>query len=198
MSAILDKFNKLFSSKEKKINKNTNDKEIRTNNHDDSHEFGGKIIRYSEEDDTLTIDGKIVYRSDVYNLKGKHKLKFTFVSSNGTEEQLILLVMDKKFDGEISWNGQKYKVPKCAFPSLDLYEKYMGKEFILDIDLKNDVLHICNGVVENGYVHYWDWKNIGGMYVEEVTSNKKRYICNAPNSNDYEFDDLIFEIEILD
>jgi len=196
---ILDELNKLLSRKKEKINKNNNNNEIQTDSHDDNtHEFGGKIICYSKEDDALTVDGRIVYRSDVYNLKGKHKLKFTFVSSNGVDEQLILLVMDKKFDGEISWNGQKYKVPKCAFPTLDLYEKYMGKEFILDIDLKNDDLHICNGVVEDGCVDYWDFENMGGMYIEEVTSNKKRYICNAPNSKDYEFDDLVFEIEILD
>ena len=105
--------------------------------------------------------------------------------------------MDKKFDGEISWNDQKYKIPKCAFPTLDLYEKHMGKEFILDIDLKNDDIHICNGVVSDGYVRYWSGNN-EGMYIEEITPKKKRYICNSPISKDFDFDDFIFEVEILD
>ena len=162
------------------------------------YEVDGKVICYSEIDEILKIDGRLVHRSDVYNLKGKHRVKFTFVSSNGEEEQLIILTMDKKFDGDISWNGQKFKVPKCAFPTLDLYEKHMGKEFILDIEIKNDSLHICNGVVDDGYVEYWDFEHRGGMYIEEVAPNKKRYICNSPISKDYEYDDLIFEVEILD
>ena len=161
------------------------------------YEVDGKTIVYSEIDETLKIDGRLVHRCDVYNLKGKHRVRFTFVSSNGVDEQLIILTMDKNFDGEISWNGQKFKVPKCAFPSLDLYEKHMGKEFILDIDLKNDNLYIYNGVVEDGYVRYCSG-NKEGMYIDEITPNKKRYICNSPISKDYEYDDLIFEVEILD
>lgn len=34
--------------------------------------------------------------------------------------------------------------------------------------------------------------------VKEIAPNKKRYICNSPISKDYEYDDLVFEIEILD
>ena len=73
----------------------------------------------------------------------------------------------------------------------------MGKEFILDIDLKNDDLHIYNGVVKDGYVRYCSGNNVG-MYIDVITPNKKRYICNSPISEDYEYDDFVFEIEILD
>jgi len=161
---------------------------------DGTIEYDGKIIRHLE-DGTTEYDGRIIYNSDKYDQKGKHRLKFTFVSATDIYEQCIILCLDD-VDADIFWEGKKYIIPKRKFPTLDLFEKKFGKEFILDIDLREGEIHICNGTLVDGYVEYFDGEC--GMFIDKVGSNKTRYQCNSPIAKDFAFDDLTFEIEILD
>lgn len=87
---------------------------------------GNDFIHYNNEK---------FYIVDNYNLYGKHKIKFTFVSTNSMNEQCIILsLLNAKCD--ILCNNKKYTIPKTKFSTLDIFEKNFGKEFILDIDLQ--------------------------------------------------------------
>lgn len=139
-----------------------------------------------------------IYIVDYYNLHGRHKIKFTFVSTNSINEQCIILsLLNAKCD--ILCNNKKYTIPKTKFPTLDIFEKNFGKEFILDIDLQEGTIGICNGSImkagEMELVTYFS--RSCAMKIEEISPTKKRYYCND-FENDDDFDDLVFEMEIMD
>ncbi len=160
---------------------------------DGTIEYNGKIIRRLENG-ILEYDGRLVHRVDRYKMNGKHRLKFTFISSNDVYEQGIILAL-ANFNGDIFWEGKKYDIPKGRFPTLDLFEKNFGKEFVLEIVLRKGEILICNGSIVEKIVRYWEGEC--GMFIDEISPNKKRYQCND-FSKDFDFDDLTFEIEILD
>ncbi|MBQ7105378.1 MAG: hypothetical protein IJN90_05930 [Bacilli bacterium] len=154
------------------------------------------IIYYDEEKESLVYDGRIIHDSDVYSLKGKHKVKFKFISSNNVNEHGVILDLGGNFDGDIFWEGRKFDIPNVKFPTLDLFEKDFGKELTLDIDLRDGEIYIFNGVLDGKIVRFSEGNS--GMLVDEFASNKKKYHCSSPISNDFDFDDFVFEIEILD
>ncbi len=127
----------------------------------------------------IDYNGNKVYSNDEYALIGKHKVKFTFVSSNSKNEQCIVLAL-LNFKGDIFWNNKKFIIPKRAFPSLDLFEKDYGKEFILDIDLIENDIGIYNGaIIELGDTRFVRYCFEGcAMMIEELSPTKKRYYCN--------------------
>ncbi len=148
--------------------------------------------------DFILYNNQKIYIVDKYNLNGKHKVKFTFVSTNSQNEQCIILsLVDVKCD--ILCNNKKYKQLKTKFPTLDIFEKYFGKELILDIDLRAGTIGICNGSImrvgEEELVTYFS--RSCAMKIEELSPTKKRYYCND-FENDDDFDDLVFEMEIMD
>lgn len=93
-------------------------------------------------------NGKKTCRYDSYNLKGKHKIKFTFVKTSYPNEQCIILsLLNTKcriYNEELG----EYHIPKSRFPTLDIFEKSFGKEVILDIDLQEGEIGICNGAIK--------------------------------------------------
>lgn len=163
---------------------------------DDILNFASMITQTGN--DFILYNNEKIYIVDKYNLNGKHKVKFTFVSTNSLNEQCIVLsLFDVKCD--IFCNNKKYAPPKTKFPTLDIFEKYFGKEFILDIDLQEGHIGICNGSImkagETELVTYFS--RSCAMKIEELSPTKKRYYCND-YENDDDFDDLVFELEILD
>jgi hypothetical protein len=109
----------------------------------------------------------------------------------------VLSLFDVKCD--IYWNEKKYEIPKTKFPTLDIFEKQFGKEVILEIELNEGVISIYNGATKKEgklkIVEYAVWGS--AMRIEELSPTKKRYYCND-FENDDDFDDLIFEMEIMD
>ena len=145
----------------------------------------------------IEYNGKKVFKNDRFDLMGKHRIKFIFISSKEKYEQCIVLAL-LNFEGNIFWNNKKYEKPNSKFPTLDLFEKDYGKEFILDVELESGYFGIYNGVIEepeDNCVEYCSWGC--AMIIEELSPVKKKYYCNDID-NDDDFDDLIFEIEILD
>ncbi|MGE5455739.1 MAG: hypothetical protein ACM3O4_01350 [Ignavibacteriales bacterium] len=161
------------------------------------------MIYFSElfsqtKDDYIIYQGKKVYSIDRYKLNGNHKVKFAFVSNKSPHEQCIVLSL-YGVNCDIYLDGKKYKQPKNKFPTLDLFEKYYGKEIILEINLIDGEIGLCNGAIrkigENEIVTYCSYGC--AMQIEEISSTKKRYYCND-YENDDDFDDLVFEMEIID
>ena len=89
------------------------------------------------------------------------------------------------------------KTENCPlFPQIFyLFERDFGKEFVLDIDLRDGEIYIYNGTIARDIVRYSSGHY--GMFIDEISHNKKRYQCNSPMSKDYDYDDFLFEIEIL-
>lgn len=93
---------------------------------------------------------EIIYKGQkinrCFNLykKGKYKLKFTFVKTNSQFVQAIKIFLDD-FKGNLIFNGNKIIIPKKKFPQLNFFEDTASKEFILEVDLEDGHLTICNG-----------------------------------------------------
>ena len=135
---------------------------------------------------------------DEYNLKGKHKIKFKFISSNRVREQFIVLDL-YSFKGDIFYQGKRYIKPKRKFPTLDLDEEFYGKKFVLEINLIEGNIRIFNGAAKiiglKTMISYAT--NDFNMQIEQLSDTKKRYYCDDYEKN-FCYNDLIFEIEILD
>lgn len=143
-------------------------------------------------------DGKILNKYIKLNFIGTKKIKFTFVECNSNNKQLIVLSLDG-VDCDIFWNGKKYVVPETRFPTLDLDESFYGKEIELEITIKSGEIYIYNGAIKKvGNKNFVSFCCEGcAMIKEKISQNISRYYCNDFEPDD-DFNDLIFDLEILD
>lgn len=142
-------------------------------------------------------NGEKIYSWYSYDKKGKSRIKFRFVNSR--KSQCIVIVLDpEKSNCKFFYDGQELKSRGKAFPTIDLFEDYFGKEFIIDVEIKDGNFSICNGSVikiENKtFVDFMD--RTYAMKIEEK-GNVINFKCNS-DENSTDFDDLEFEMEILD
>lgn len=156
-------------------------------------------LQFSEANSSvIEYNGRRVYRGDKFSILGHHKIKFTFISTNSPHTQAIVLATGN-MEGDIYYNQKQHLNSKSPFSTLDIFEKDYGKEVILDVNLFGGKIGIYNGAVrkigEKEFVSYCWWGS--AMIIEEISPTKKRYYCND-YENDDDFDDLIFEMEILD
>ena len=146
---------------------------------------------------------EIIYKGQkinrCFNLykKGKYKLKFTFIKTNSQFIQAIKIFLDD-FKGNLIFNGNKIIIPKKKFPQLNFFEDTAPKEFIVEVDLEDGHLSICNGSDPLGTKQFCHSLVFGcAMIIEHFEHNKYRFICND-HEDDEDFDDLIFEMEIIE
>ena len=146
---------------------------------------------------------EIIYKGQkinrCFNLykKGKYKLKFTFIKTNSQFIQAIKIFLDD-FKGNLIFNGNKIIIPKKKFPQLNFFEDTASKEFILEVDLEDGHLTICNGSDSIGTKQFCHSLVFGcAMIIEHPEHNRYRFICND-HEDDEDFDDLIFEMEIIE
>jgi len=129
--------------------------------------------------------------------KGEHLLKFSFVSSSSKYLQAIIIHWDT-FEGQLYIDGKEVKKPKGRFPQTILDEKYAPKHFEVRVVLHSGKFRICNGSDLLGDEKIWR-SLYGGcaMIIEAKDENRYMFYCND-HENDDDFDDLIFEMEILE
>lgn len=141
--------------------------------------------------------GQKIHRCFYIDKKGKYKLKFNFVKTNSPFLQLIAIFLDG-FKGKIFLDGQEIKPRRKRFPRLDFYEDTAPKDIFLDVELEDGYLAICNGSDPLGtkeITHTLSFEC--AMIIENYEPNKYRFICNDHEFDD-DFDDLIFEMEIIE
>ena len=142
--------------------------------------------------------GEKIYGCDFIEKPGKYYLKFKFVKENKKVEQLIILAFTIDCEYIIHYKGKEMKAIGKRFPTIDLTKDFFGKEFVLEVELIKGRIGICNGNIEmlgdKRYVTYMDREH--AMKIEEKGSSKI-YYCNSTLHED-DFDDLVFEIELLD
>ena len=127
--------------------------------------------------------GEKIYQGYTYDLKGKHTLKFRVLKSNPDIKQVILLYM-----------------PKGGYPALQIYVEDLEKqknEIHVVVDLKEGDLFIGEGFVDPvGDKQYIKQGNDCALKQEKISSKLTRIYCN--DSDKHNFDDLIYEIEIIE
>ncbi len=143
--------------------------------------------------------GETVYRLYEYNLKGKHTVKFRLIYSNPNEERGITL-SKVNFKGKVSYDDENFVECNGSYASIDIFEPYWKDEKQVTIDLEDGYIGIANGKFKTGgdkvrYLHcYLPW---GAMKVKQISKTITRFYCNDTELED-DFDDLIFEMEVVD
>lgn len=147
--------------------------------------------------------GEKIYQGYEYNLKGRHKIKVRVLADKEDAERVLSFFI-YHFKGEIyNEQGQKARKPKTSYACIDFDEYYWDNanhEFILEIDLEDGYIFIQNGKILNfgGGKRIVDvGNNWFAMKQEKISPTITRFYCNDADNED-DFDDLIFEIEVLD
>lgn len=140
--------------------------------------------------------GKKINAYYTFNKKGEYILRFKFISSSSNYLQAIIIHWDS-FEGQLFIDGVEAKKPKKKFPQTLLNEKYTPKQFEIKVILNSGEFRICNASDLLGDEKIWR-SLYGGcaMLIEEIGKNHYRFNCNDHEIDD-DFDDLIFEMEII-
>lgn len=166
-------------------------------------EFNGEIFLIPftsqftmQNSSEIDYKGKKINRFYTYDRKGTHILRFTFVSTNSVNEQGITFHLSR-FKGEMYINGEKVKIRKSKFPQLIFEEKFAPKEFEVKVILEDGDITICNGCSVPDRSNIWRSLSEGcAMIIEKLSEDSFRFHCNDVD-NDDDFDDLIFDMQIL-
>lgn len=142
----------------------------------------------------IEYNGKRISALYRYDKKGKHRLKFTFVSTNSQHEQSIILHL-YDFKGKIFWNGKRLKKERRRFPQIIFEETWAPKEFELEVILEDGDIEISNGCLRPRSDMITCFVEGCAMIKEELGEDKFRFYCNDIDWDD-DFDDLIFDLEI--
>ena len=143
--------------------------------------------------------GEVVYCLYPYNLKGKHKVKFKLIYSNPDEDRGITLSR-VNLKGKILYNDESFVEVKGMYAGVDIFEPYWKDEKEVIIDLEDGFVGIMNGkfVTDSDGIRFLNcslfWH---AMKVEQISPTVTRFYCNDTEFED-DFDDLIFEMEVVD
>lgn len=150
------------------------------------------------EQDSFEIEykGRRIYAFYRIEKVGRYVLKFKFVETNANHTQAIIIHLNE-FVGRLYINGEEIRKPKGSFPQLIFDETYASQIIELEVELFSGNIVICNGadLLGEGKI----WRSLYGgcaMVIEEIEENHFRFLCNDFENDD--FDDLIFELEIID
>lgn len=144
----------------------------------------------------ITYKGHRVNAFYKFDKVGKYKLRFYFISVSSPYNQAIVLHLDE-FKGRLFIDGDELSVPKNKFPQIIFEEKYAPRSFDLEVVLDSGNITICNGSDLLGTEEIWCTLDLGcAMIIETINDKHYRFHCND-HDNDDDFDDLIFEVELL-
>lgn len=154
--------------------------------------------QFSDQDSgVIEYNGKKINAFYSFDRKGVHILRFTFISTNSPYEQGIILHLED-FKGKLSLDGKIIKKPRGRFPTVLFDQKSAPKQFDLQVELIKGDIGICNASDPIGTGEIWHSMSLGcAMIIEELGEDHFRFHCND-HENDDDFDDLIFEMEILE
>jgi len=145
--------------------------------------------------DHIEYNGKIVNAYNKFDLKGRHRIKVKFLSTNSKYVQAIVLSL-VNFRGNVYLNGERIMIKKTAFPKINFWQDTAPKEFEIEIDLSEGSIGIFNGADPIGDKRFCKFGSDGCAMIIEDLGKKKIYHCND-FENDDDFDDLVFEMEVL-
>ncbi len=142
-------------------------------------------------------NGKIIHRFYRFDKTGKYVFRFKFNSTNSEFIQAIVMFFGE-FEGDIFLNKNNICKEKKKFSHFAFYEDSFPKQFDLNINIKSGHLTICNGSDADGTRRGCETLVWGcAMIVETLSENHFKFFCNDHELDD-DFDDLIFELEIIE
>ena len=141
-------------------------------------------------------NGMLVERSFSFVKHGKFKFRFKFIQTNSTFTQAIdVYFID--FRGNIKINGKSIRLSKGNYPHVVFFENSSPKEIELDLEIQQGWISICNASDPIGTNQFAYSMILGcAMIKQELSKNSYRFFCNDHEIDD-DFDDLIFELEII-
>lgn len=139
-----------------------------------------------------------IYSCFFYEKKGKHRLKLKFLKKNNQINQCIILAISADAKINVCLDGKNIPIRGKSFQTIDLFEEEYGTEFILDVELIEGRIGICNGHEKQlGDKKIISYMSRGHAMLLKIIDNKYIFTCNSAEDED-DFDDLEFEMEILD
>ncbi len=130
--------------------------------------------------------------------KGKYILRFTFIEVNSKFFQ-SLHIGTGEFRGKLKLNGKdELNVSSHVFANHVFWQATAPKQFDLEVELEDGYLFIYNGSDQHStQVAATTFMYGCGIKFEKLSENKLRFHCNDHEEDD-DFNDLIFDMEVLD
>lgn len=143
--------------------------------------------------------GKKILRFYKFERIGKFRLQFKFVERNSPFGQGIAIGFTS-YSGPIYVNGKKREMARKVFKDIYMIQEAYPDGFYIDVKIRNDNEFItvknCSDSIGTG--EFYDSLIEGrAMYIEQIGENKLRFYCNDHEIDD-DFDDLIFDMEIME
>ena len=141
-------------------------------------------------------DGKTFFRWYYIKNIGDYLLRIKIISTNSINRQGITLNFSN-FVGSITCNGMSLPVPKGKF-SHYLFKDgdAANNEFILSVHVEQGYLFLGNASERREIGMFTSGSFGNAFWIEQLSSTRSRFHCNDHEYDD-DFDDLIFEIEVI-
>ena len=141
-------------------------------------------------------NGRTYYRWYYLKRKGDYDLKFKIVSTNSKYLQGISLNF-ANFKGKILLNGQNLPVPKGVFQHYIFRENEFPKnEFCLSVRVDDGDIFLANASQRDSGDNFSFGAFSYAFWIETLSNGIYRFHCND-FEYDNDFDDLIFDLEII-
>ena len=142
-------------------------------------------------------DGKTFRRWYSIDKVGHYKLKINVISTKSVHKQGIALFFSD-FKGNLLLNGENLPVLKGKFKHYVFDEDIVSAHgLILSVQAEKGMLVLGNGSRTPGDGGFECGAFGCSFWTEALSENKFRFHCNDHEMDD-DFDDLIFELEIID
>ena len=141
-----------------------------------------------------------IYLSYIYQTKGRHTVKFKLIYSNSDAERGISLLKHHLKGNIMNTKGEIIaKGGGGVYSNYDFFESNWKENEEIIVNLEDGYIKITNGKFKMSRdVRFFDPTDVWqAMKVEKISPTKLRFYCNDTVLED-DFDDLIFEMEILD
>ena len=142
-------------------------------------------------------DGKTFYRWYPVCKSGAYQLRFTVVSTNSAHRQGIALFFSD-FSGQLLLNGKPLPVPTSPLKHYTFKEGEMpDNECRLSVQAESGSLIIGNASERTETGTFTCGAFGCAFWIEQKRENILRFYCNDHEYDD-DFDDLIFDLEIIE
>ena len=141
-------------------------------------------------------DGKTFFRWYYIKNTGDYFLRIKIISTDSVNKQGITLNFSD-FIGSISCNGIQLDVPKRKFSHYLFKEgDTPNNEFNLSVHVEQGCLFLGNASERREIGMFTSGSLGNAFWIEKLSPTRSRFYCNDHEYDD-DFDDLIFEIEII-
>jgi len=141
--------------------------------------------------------GKIVTRYFKLDIPGEYTIKFRFISKASAFNQAIVLLFND-FVGQYYLFDKEKNLPNIRFQKENFWIETAPDEISVKIHLKEGNIFICNGSDPLGSRQICYTLHMGcAIYIEKISEKVYRFNCND-HENDDDFDDLVFEMELVE